>query len=286
MTAKTPVARVELQPGARCTIQCCGCQHLSPQRSHAGERDKVAADYLPHLHRLWAFARWQNLFVGGGEPFLHRDLPGFLDGVQDGPWRDRKPHLITNGYWLLRDDWRAVAAPVAGRLAALVVSRYPAYVDRLGVAEWDRRLDLIRADHPGLHLTIFHGGDPADLRFMQNGFHDEPRPIAEPNPCAMRFCFQLLTDGTLAKCPLGLALDLIPNATAAFRAEYRASSLYDLARGGEGFAEWAAPDAHPACSLCGIGTGDSWSVPWSSDRRIATATGAEYGRLIGAGIAH
>lgn len=249
---------------------------MSPQRGRGVTSAEV---YRPLLDRLWSFCDFGFVFVGGGEPFLDPDLPGFLRGIQAGaPWGDRKPHVITNGFWLLRGDWRDRASAVLPEVGTLIVSRYPAYVNRCGVAEWDGRLAALAADHPGLAITSFHSGDPTALRFTQNGFHREPKPLAQPPPCAARFCFQLLPDATVSKCPLGRALDVIPDATPEFVAEYKRSSLYPLDRGGEGFAAFVEPDAHPACALCGIGTGDLWTVPWSSDTRARTATVATKGR--------
>lgn len=276
---KVRLPRIEVQPTARCSLACLGCSHYSPQRAARGERDRDPADYARHLERLREFADWPSLFVGGGEPFLARDLAGWIEAVNGGPWR-RPVHAITNGFWLLRKDWRSFASGVLSGLAALVVSRYPPYVGRLGVSEWDARLDALRADFPGLAITSFHGEDPAALRFTRQSFRDEPAPVPSPMPCALKWCLQLLPGGVLAKCPLGIDLEAIPNATGAFRDAYRARSRYDLSRLPEGLEDFASTEVHPACRLCGLATGGHWDAPWRNAPEAATATRDGYEALI------
>jgi Radical SAM superfamily len=263
LATRHSLPRVEIQPANHCTLRCDGCQHGSPQRPR---RQYDAGEFLPLLNRLATFCSWESLIIGGGEPFLHRDLCGFLRAVRLG----RPVHLLTNGYWLLRPDWLERGLPVFAICAAAVVSRYPVYVDQIGVNEWDRRLEQLH-QRTGCKLVTFHPYDPSTLLFDHHAHHDEPRPIARA--CTMRTCLQLLPDGRLTRCPLGRWYGSIDQGTAAFRAAYERSGFYDLNRGGEGFAEWAGLSTRhsplatrhsfEACHFCGLATGDIVLRPWA-----------------------
>lgn len=275
---KAHVERVEVHPVSMCTLACLGCQHGAPQLPPRTYRPE---EYRVHLDRLAGFARWDSVTIGGGEPFLHPDLAGFILGVAFGFPFTPKVNLITNGFWLLREDWWEFAGGALSLCDHIVISRYPPYVDRLGVVEWDRRAGLIR-ERTSATVGSFHGTDPADLTFTQNDFHHEPRPVIVPYLCEMRHCLQVLVDGRVAKCPLGLWHRRIPNATEEFIASADASMFWDIANDdAEAFGAWANGDTIKACSFCGIGTGALWGRKWSSDTRLrGDVPKAEYERII------
>jgi glycosyltransferase involved in cell wall biosynthesis len=252
------IPRIELQPVSHCTLKCTGCQHGIP---HRGRATYQAQDFAPWLDKLEALVEWEYLVIGGGEPFLHPDLAGFIRATARG----HPVSIVTNGYYLLGANWHEVAAPVFALCSLVFVSRYPIYVDRIGVAEWDRRLEVLRHDLPGVTIDRFHPENPADLLFCQHGYHHEPRPVAVPYRCCMRHCLQVLASGIVAKCPLGHWYDLIPNRTEEFVAAYGRSGFCDLRiTEGRDFEEWARADAIEACSYCGIGTGDMTFTKWSN----------------------
>jgi hypothetical protein len=248
------IPRVEIQPVDHCTLACAACQHGSPQRDRGTH---PASAFLPLMDQLATFARWESLIIGGGEPFLSSDLPGFIRAARRGvpTW------VISNGHWLLRPNWMAVGAEVLQACTGLMVSRYPVYVDRLGVPEWNRRLEVLR-QQTGRHVGSFHPDDPRQLTFDHHVHHHEPLPIVRE--CSMRFCYQLLLDGRLGKCPLTRWPDRIPGVTDEFLGAASRSLFYDLARAGEGFAEWAARDAVEACHFCGLATGHVTVKPWEN----------------------
>lgn len=249
-----PIERVEIHPTGHCTLACDHCQHGSHVLLG---RVYQPTDYVPHLQRLARFARWSTLNVGGGEPFLHPTLAAFV--AECHAVQPCEVDLFTNGYWLMRRDWFAIAAPVLSLCTRVTVSRYPVYVDRIGVTEWDRRLDAIR-DRLGVQVGTFHPTDPRELTFTRHDHHDSPRPIE--TVCPMRRCVQLLSTGVLARCPLGYWPDQIPSATGAFLAAYGRSGFYPIDRDGDGFAEWAVPDVFEACHFCGLATGHTTAEPW------------------------
>ena len=252
----TLIERVEVHPASRCTLACDHCQHGShvlPGRMYA------AADYVPHLRILAAFASWGTLNIGGGEPFLHPDLAEFIREC-----RAVQPcavDLFTNGFWLLRKDWHEFAAPALALCTHVTISRYPVYVDRLGVAEWDRRIGVLRASC-GAVFGTFHPHDPRDLQFTRHDHHETPFPVV--TACPMRRCIQLLPSGVLTRCPLGYWPTLIPGVTRGFLEAYDRSGVYDLARGGAGFAEWAGPTVFEACTYCGLATGHANPEAWTN----------------------
>lgn len=265
--------QISVEPVNHCTLACVGCQHYSPQRERAIHSPE---DFVRSLEKLNRYAQWPYLFVSGGEPFLHPDLGRWITEVNRGEWK-RPCHLITNGFWLLRDDYDSFSAPVLSTIHTLIVSRYPIYVNRLGVEEWDRRLATLRQTY-AVKIRSFHD-DPNNLEFGQHWFHSEPHPTKPV--CAMRSCLSLLPDGRLAKCPLGLALDKIPNATEEFIREYEQSAYYCLNLLPNGLDEFVRQEVHPACSYCGLATGHMKMLPWRHDPKIRTAQGSEYLQLIG-----
>jgi len=228
------------------------------------KRIYAAADYLPHLQTLATFADWERVSYGGGEPFLHPDLGGLIDATAFG-----KPVAVyTNGFWLSGGNWIDRVLPVAKRCAELGVSRYPPYVDRVGVVEWDNRLELLKRLIPHLHVFSFHPDDPKDLTFQHSGFHDAPLPLADPPSCPMRHCYQLTADGRVAKCPIGLWVDTAFGVSRAF-VDAAPSLYYDLARGGEGWDDWEGHrETVAACALCGLGTGHVADRPWRETNKL------------------
>lgn len=248
----TTVDRVEIHATDRCTLACHGCNHGVPS---IGTAIYQASDYRPWLEKLATFATWHRTIVSGGEPFLHRDLAGFVRQLKGGLPR---VEVLTNGWWLCRKDWQAIGEPVFREAASVMVSRYPEYLARVGTKEWDRRLDVLRKA-TGAAVWSFHDSGGVGT-FTQHVFH--ATPFEAHGGCNLRECLQLKADGTLARCTMGQFVHAGPTMTAAFREAYGRSGVYDLRRDGEGFAEWVTPPAFEACRYCGLGTGHQWEAAW------------------------
>lgn len=254
MPRMTHLDFIEIQPVSHCTLACASCHAGSPQRE---EQAYSADEYGTCLDMLARFATWGGVSIAGGEPFLHSDLAAFIVSIR----REHPVDILTNGFWMLRKDWMEFARPILSLCRTMVLSRYPPYVNKLGIPEWNRRIEAIRSVI-GINVVQWHPENPTDLVFTRNTYHEDPLPTL--NRCPMQTCYQLIPGGQLARCPLGRWHHLIPNRTEAFVAAYDRSGFYDLARDGEGFAEWARPESFEACHYCGLATGAMTAEAWTT----------------------
>ena len=254
----TTLPVLEIDPVPHCTLACVGCSHGAPLAARRVDGPEV---YRGHLDRLARRACWTRLVIAGGEPLLHPDLAGFLDGLGAHAREPVIPVVITNGFWLPGADYLDRIAPVAGRIRELIVSRYPPYLRRLGITEWERREQAIR-DRLGVQVGTFHRHvrTGTELRFTQVAFSTAPQPIR--SECILRRCHQLLPDGRLAKCPIARNLAVWPHMTPEFR-ESAASTLF-APDDPDAFERWIAQDYCDACRYCGHATGAVVTIPWQS----------------------
>jgi hypothetical protein len=260
------IRQVEIHRTSGCTLKCNLCQH----GSHVLPRvNYVDEDYVPHLLAMREFAAWDSLIIGGGEPFTNPETENIVR--ECSAVHACEVVLLTNGFWMLRPDWLEFVRPVLRMCQHVVVSRYPVYVSKIGVEEWDRRLVKLH-EETGVLVDAFHPHDHDDLRYSGHVHHDVPQPFV--GQCALAPCLQLSPFGVLLRCPLGYWRDLIPGVTQSFLRAFDRSGTYALIRRGEGFEAWHNTAQFEACSYCGLATGHSVVEKWKQVDATASPSGA------------
>lgn len=244
--------RLEIHAVDNCSRRCAYCSHaadIAPPHTYQ------PADYLPWLQKLDAagFA-WDVLSLIGGEPFLHPDLPTFLDAIR--PF-GRKLEIWTNLFWL---DWPAIDryAPVFERLDILACTLYSAYCGEPGGLETKlRQLASIQERFPRLNVWWV---SPSPVReFAAVEFTADPVEVRDP-ACVFRGCLNLLHDGRMIRCCFVrriLAGDTPVNPNAVENLTYDLGPPVDA----DDLAEWLSADPLDVCRFCSVAQGWLAMVP-------------------------
>jgi organic radical activating enzyme len=129
-----------------CNMSCADCNHLSPLVKKAiVEPEDLFRDYS----LLAKVYRPELIYLTGGEPLLHPDIPGVVQAVKESGISSRV-RILTNGVLLSRMTnafWQAIDD--------LEVSIYPSSkLQAEEVSEWNGK-----AERFGVHLEVFRFGE-------------------------------------------------------------------------------------------------------------------------------
>lgn len=231
---------LEVHAVDHCNNNCRWCNNHSP---FCPEREYAAGEYIPWMEKLEKKGiEYDMISVMGGEPFLHKNLTGFVLEL-----RRRFPRkslaISTNGFWLGEEQIESYQ--MLWKLTdILFISLYPNLLRGLkDGGDVTPLLHKITKHNP--HLKI-------DLRqkqtFRMIAYSEEP---VEPNTfCGTSECTTLLADGRLARCGLGGYAGYSPDVGEAFRSSKH--MFFDLNRKfskGE-FWNWRRRWPFDACYHC------------------------------------
>ena len=175
-------ALVYLDVETRCSNRCYAC-HCKPRGGggeNEGGKDGAAPPTLAELHAQLERARFlggREVFIGGGEPTLRRDLPEIVAKVREMGFE--RVALVTNAHGLANRAWArkvlgAAPHPVVDKLVVdlfgpdaathdAVARREGAFVRTLegvaeavkaGVTDLEASVPILRANLPALARTV------------------------------------------------------------------------------------------------------------------------------------
>jgi hypothetical protein len=254
------IKNINLLAVEHCTIACQYCSTSSPfskKISHPASSFFSWLDLL-EIKRI----PFTDISITGGEPFLHRDIGGFIHEL-----RERYPFkrigVTTNFYWANENTIKLYAPIIQLLNGGLDISLYENLITKLGGLERVNSLVcLLRELCP--EITIEVGNRPS---FISWKLHMDEREVK--NTCITSDCYILRADGKISHCSIGAGLEN--------RAEYlpiinfSKERLFDLRNGIGGFLSWALKYPFDLCFHCTM-----WRhivTPWRLDKekgRIAS----------------
>jgi len=219
------------------------CEHCSTGSPFLGKQTHPAAGFFPWLDALVrGGVEFNDISLTGGEPFLHPEVRdgSFMRALRER-YPDKRVNATTNFYW---GSERLIErfAPAVAEFFALDVSLYANLVERLGgQARVHELLDLLAAACPSTIITPIERPT-----FIAWELHEEERPVQ--GPCVTSDCFILRPDGRISHCSIAIGAEGNP----AFAPILASTSegLFDIARGVEGFREWADTYPFDLCRHC------------------------------------
>ncbi len=183
---------IEVHAVDHCNNNCRWCNNSSP---FFAESFHEADEYFPWLDIFVKNQiRYNHISIMGGEPFLHPDLPGFMEAMQR---RYNKPMMLTtNGFWLCEEAIKAYH-PVWKLTKLLFISYYPNLLKTIGgEAKADALLDSLGRAYPHMEIRIRRKNQFTELDYSS-------APLNVEFFCNMSECTALRPDGTLARCGFG-----------------------------------------------------------------------------------
>jgi len=98
------ISNLEMMVTYGCTLKCASCTNFSDYQNHS--RGNVRwKDTRLHLKRLLEHkVKVEKLLLMGGEPFLNKDFPNWIDGLRT-EFPDIKLMILTNGHLVMRNKW-------------------------------------------------------------------------------------------------------------------------------------------------------------------------------------
>jgi hypothetical protein len=250
------INRINLLAVEHCTNSCKYCSTSSP---FADKRSHSADAFFPWLDLLaQAGIEYKHISITGGEPFLHKDLAGFINEL-DARYPDKEIGLTTNFFWANENKIRTIA-PQLESLDRMLISKYPNVVAKLGSDErFQFLVDLVRELCPHLAVEVADGS-----HLIAWELHSDKRsPKAH---CCTSDCYVLRTDGKLSHCAVGVGLENRPDYLEIVKASN--DRLYDLSTGLSGFLSWIRKYPFDLCSHCTLWRGIR--EPWQSLGRIGS----------------
>jgi len=245
------VKRINLLAVEHCTNRCRQCSTSSP---FAAKRTYAAAAFVPWLDLMMREGiKFGHISITGGEPFLHPDLPGFIDDLQ-ARYPKKQTGLTTNFFWANEEKIRYYA-PKLKSLSKMLISKYPNTVAKMGGEQrFGSLVELLRTLCPQIEITIADGSHLIEWQLHP----DERSPKAH---CCTSDCYVLRADGKISHCAVGVGLEHRPE----FRqiAQESKDALYDLGRGTSGFLSWVNKYPFDLCFHCTLWRGVR--TPWKSE---------------------
>jgi hypothetical protein len=234
-----------------------------------------AEEYFPWIDKLRdGGATFHTIGISGGEPFLHKDINGFVRQIKDryGCFIN----LFTNCFWLRDEASIEKYADALGRSDILMVSPYKPIVEKVG--GWDVFLGLTTKirEKFGIKVGMFHLGIVDN--FLQFEFPDTSRDVGPDLECEMKECHQLTADGRLFRCPMGFALNDHPAASEGFKASKDMS--FDLKAQGGSLGAWKSKWPLDACRYCTASLEAQRPTEWVSDVAIRKMDGEAYKKKV------
>lgn len=176
---------MEFEVAHHCNMNCKGCNHFSPiTRKKLGDINKYRTDLI-ELRKKVEYLREFRLL--GGEPFLHPQLPLFIEATRD-IFAETKLHILTNGLLLLNIDENVFRA-IRENNAIVGITIYPPVKPH-----FDKIVN--RLERLGVQYDIFD--DVTEFAGQLNVNGDSDPDIAEGS-CVSATC-HMLDEGKLAKC--------------------------------------------------------------------------------------
>lgn len=262
--------RLEIHAVDHCNLACVACNHASP---FLKKKEYTAQDYIPWIEKIRARGVEVNkLCVTGGEPFLHKELAAFIVQLKEAA-QPALTEVFSNVFWMRDESSIAKHHDVLMSVDRLHYSLYQPVVDKIGLDEIHRLLDVIRSRYPHLHVTTFVQG--VNKTFGLVTFYDQPVPRQPHQTCMVSTCTQLRADGKVYRCTQGLALEGHPGMSEGFRASR--DIVFDLVRDVDrDFHQFLAKWPLDACAYCSCGLGRETPIPWTSDTAIRSMGPEEY----------
>ena len=226
-----------------CNNSCRFCSTSSP---FAGKQTYSADAFLPWLELLTREGiEFSSIAITGGEPFLHRDLFGFISKLNEH-FPHKQIGLTTNFSWASESRIKQVA-PDLKSLDRMLISKYPNVVTKLGGEErFNSLVKLVREFSPHLKVAV------ADAEYM---IAWELHPNArEPKAfCCTSDCYVLRPNGRISHCSVGVGLETRPEFLQI--AAKCKEMLYDLNNGVAGLLSWSRKYPFDLCSYCTLWQG-------------------------------
>jgi hypothetical protein len=193
----------------------------------------------------------------GGEPFLHKDLHGFISALKNK--FSQGIALSTNCFWLSERNIEYYRS-LFNMLSLLNITIYPPFIEKFGgIDSIQNHLDRIRFNHPDMSLVVRHATSFYVLEYTDT-------PLVVDKYCGAADCTCLLPDGRLARCGPGAFAHLTPHATKQFLLG-RDDLFYDLKKNPGDFWMWRRRWPLNACQFCTHFTHKT--KPWQP---VSTAT--------------
>jgi hypothetical protein len=248
------INRVNLLAVEHCTNMCKYCSTSSP---FASKRTHSAGAFFPWLDMLIQNGiTFENIAITGGEPFLHPDLPVFIDELRER-YPDKEIGLTTNFYWANEKKIRSIA-PNLRSLDKMLISKYPNTVAKVGGnRQFDSLVNLLRDRCPALEISVADGSHLIAWELHT----DKRKPKAY---CCTSDCYVLRTDGKISHCSVGVGVE--NRAEYAEIANESKERLYDLTQGISGFLSWTRKYPIDLCSHCTLWRGVR--MPWQAVERM------------------
>lgn len=191
---------------------------------------------------------FQTIQILGGEPFLHSDLPHFVNEIKN---RYKKHiHLTTNGFWLGKDYSKY--DNLFKTINRMFVSIYPTIENAIGREKLINAINEIKCQY---NLEIILRDNIQ--KFIEIKFTSLPH-IPTTFCHAQGNCTNLLPSGKLARCGVGAYAHKNPTVTAEFL-DSNEDMFYDLTvDDGRDFKIWKEKYPLSSCNFCTM-----WKEKWT-----------------------